>query len=195
MARKLFGVWFVILGWYIVNLLGRCGECWVKPPPLISDIYPWHAGVSSDHRSADRFCSMDCASPGSPISIFWTITVSVGLFLGLVVSPILARIWGFQDDESIISLTAAYTTMGLLVGLAQWSFLRGQFTRSWVWPLSSALGFGLGLGLVLATNLIDRSGIVSFFLAALVYAIATGLVLAWLPALRRKTESNLVSAT
>ena len=113
-----------------------------------------------------------------------------------MVSPILAGIfWGFLDDESVLSLTAAYTTIGLLVGLAQWLFLRGHFTKSLVWLLSSAVGLGLGTGLVLATNLIDQSGIISIILVVLVYTIATGLVMSWLPASHRKTESNLVNAT
>jgi Na+/melibiose symporter-like transporter len=115
--------------------------------------------------------------------------------LGLVVSPILGGIWGSLDDESVLSLTAAYTTIGLLVGMAQWLFLRGHFTKSLVWLLSSGVGLGLGTGLVLVSNLIHQSGIVSIILVALVYAIATGLVLSWLPASHRKTESNLVNAT
>ena len=85
----------------------------------------------------------------APISILWIITFPAGLFLGLVVTPMFGGIWGFHDDESVLSLTAGYTTIGLLVGLAQWLFLRGQFTKSLVWPLSSAVGLGLGTGLVI----------------------------------------------
>jgi len=126
----------------------------------------------------------------APISILWVLTISVGLLLGLAAIPILARIfWGFLDEESVLALTAGFTAIGLLVGLAQWLFLRGHFTKSLVWPLSSAVGLGLGTGLVLATNLIYQSGIISIILVVLVYAIATGLVIAWLPALHRKTES------
>jgi hypothetical protein len=81
------------------------------------------------------------------------ITISAGLLLGLVVIPILAGIfWGFLDDESVLSLTAAYTTIGLFVGMAQCLFLRGHFTKSLVWLLSSAVGLGLGTGLVLVSN-------------------------------------------
>jgi len=195
MARKLYGVGVVILGWYIANLLGVAASAGLSL--LLSYLTSIHGLLVSALIIGlpIGFAQWIALRRVAPISILWAITISVGLFLGLVVSPILARIWGFQDDESVISMTAAYTTMGLLVGLAQWIFLRGQFTGAWVWPLSSALGFGLGLGLVLATNLIDRSGFISFFLAALVYAIATGLVIAWLPARRRKTESNLVNDT
>jgi hypothetical protein len=132
----------------------------------------------------------------APISILWALTISAGLLLGLVVinSPI-AGIWGFLDDESVLALTAACTTIGLLIGLAQWLFLQGHFTRSLVWPLSSAAGLGLGIWLVLATNLIDRSGIFSIILVFLAYTIATGLVKSWLPASRKKTESHLPNVT
>jgi hypothetical protein len=195
MARKLFGVGLVILGWFSVNVLGVAASAGLSL--LLSYLISIQGMLVSSLIIGlpMGFVQWIALRRVTQISMLWTLTISVGLFLGLVVSPILARILGLQDDESVISLTAAYTTMGLLVGLAQWLVLRGQFTRAWVWPLSSALGFGLGLGLVLATDLINRSGIISFFLAVLVYAIATGLVIAWLPALRRKTESNLVNTT
>ena len=112
----------------------------------------------------------------------------MGLLLLLKVSPILAGIPGFEDDESVLSLTTAFAANGLLLGLAQWAFLWRKFTRAWVWPLCSAAGLGLGLGLVLATGLVDRSGLVSFLLAAFIYAFATGLVIAWQPAWSRKTD-------
>jgi hypothetical protein len=92
-------------------------------------------------------------------------------------------------------LTAGYTTIAFFVGLAQWLLLRGHFTRSLVWLLSSAAGLGLGSGLVLASNLINRSGLISIILVTLVYAIVTGLVISWLRASHRKTERNLVNAT
>ncbi len=85
-------------------------------------------------------------------------------------------------------------TIGLLVGLAQWLFLRGYFTKSLVWLLSSAVGLGLGIGLVLISNLINQSGVISIILVVLVYGIATGFVMSWLSASHRKTESNLVNA-
>jgi len=133
----------------------------------------------------------------APILLLWSLTVSAGLLLGLEVidNPICCGIWGFLDDESVLSLTAAYTTIGLLVGLAQWLFLRRHFAKSLVWLLGSAVGLGLGTGLVLTTNLIYQSGFVSIILVVLVYAIATGFVISRLPALHRKTESNLVNAT
>jgi hypothetical protein len=195
MARKLYEVGIVILVWFVANLLG------VAASGALSLILPFLVSIHGMLVSSliigipIGFAQWIALRRVVPISILWVITISVGLFLGLVVIPILGRIWGFHDDESVLSLTAAYTTIGLLVGLAQWLFLPGQFTKSLVWPLSNAVGLGLGFGLVLASNLIYRSGIISFFLVALVYAIATGLVISWLPARRKQTESNLVNAT
>jgi hypothetical protein len=195
MARKLYAVGVVILGWFVANLLG------VAATGGLSLILPFLVSIHGILVSSViigipiGFAQWIALRRVTPISILWILTISVGLFLGLVILPILGGIWGFQDDESVLSLTAGYTTIGLLVGLAQWLCLPGQFTRSLIWPLSSAAGLGLGFGLVLASNLINRSGIISFFLVALVYAIATGLVISWLPARSRKTESNLVNAT
>ncbi len=100
----------------------------------------------------------------------------------------------FLDDESVLVLTADYTIIGLLVGLIQWLFLRGHFSKSWVWVLGDGVGLGLGTGLVLATNLIDH-GILSIILVTLVYAIVTGLAILWFSASHRKAESDLVNAT
>lgn len=186
MARKLYEVGGVILGWIVANLLG------VAAIGALSLILPFLKSIPGMLVSSliiglpIGLAQWIALRRVAPISILWVLTISAGLFLGLEVGPILAGIfWGFLDDESVLSLTAAYTTIGLLVGMAQWLFLRGHFTKSLVWLLSSAVGLGLGTGLVLATNLIYQSGIISIILVVLVYAIATGLVISWLPASHR----------
>ena len=128
----------------------------------------------------------------APISILWVFTISAGLLLGIN-NPI-SGIWGFLDDESILSLTAAVTTIGLVVGFVQWLFLRGHFAKSLVWLLSSAVGLGLGIGLILTSNLIDH-GLVSIILVTLVYAVATGLAISWMPVSDTKSEGNLGNTT
>jgi hypothetical protein len=194
MARKLYEAGAMILGWVTANLLG------VAAIGMLILILPFLKSIPGMLVSSliiglpIGFAQWIALRRVAPISILWVLTISAGLLLGLVVSPILAGIWGFLEDESVLSLTAAYTTIGLLVGLAQWLLLRRHFTRSLVWLLSSAVGLGLGTGLVLASNLINQSGINSIILVVLVYAIATGLVISWLPASHRKTESNLVNA-
>ena len=85
--------------------------------------------------------------------------------------------------------------IGLLVGLVQRLLLGRHFGKSWVWPLGSAAGLGLGTGLVLALNLIDQSGIVSIVLVVLLYASVTGAVIAWLPAAGGEGDGQLAKAT
>jgi hypothetical protein len=195
MARKLYGVRAVILGWIVANLLGVAA---IGPLSLIAYLTSIRGRLGSSLAIGlpIGLAQWIALRRVAPISILWVLTISAGLLLGLAVGPMLAGVlWGSLDDESVLSLTAAYTTIGLVVGLVQWILLRGHFGKSLVWPLSSAVGLGLGTGLVLAANLIDQSGIVSIILVVLVYGIATGLVISWLPASHRKTESNLVNAT
>ena len=195
MARKLYEAGGVIPGWIVANLLGVAAIGALSLIPFLTSI-PGMLVSSLIIGLPIGFAQWIALRRVAPISILWVLTISAGLLLGLVVSPILAGIfWGFLDDESVLSLTAACTTIAFFVGLAQWLLLRGHFTKSLVWLLSSAVGLGLGTGLVLATNLIYQSGIISIILVVLVYAIATGLVMSWLPASHRKTESNLVNAT
>ncbi len=196
MAHKFYKVGTVILGWATANLLGFAAM------GAITLFFPFLTSIRGRLVSSlliglpIGFAQWIALRRVAPISILWAVTISAGLILGLVVGPILAgAFWGLLDDESVLSLTAAYTIIGLCVGLVQWLFLRGHFTMSLVWPLSSAVGLGLGTGLVLASNLVAQSGLISIILVVLVYAIATGLVISWLPASRGKTESNLVSAT
>ena len=196
MARKLYEVGGVILGWIVANLLGVAAIGALSLIPFLTSIRGMLVSsliIGLPIGLAQWIALRRVAA----ISILWVLTISAGLLLGLEVinSPIYGGIWGFLEDESVLSLTAACTTIGLLVGLAQWLFLRGHFAKSLVWLLSSAVGLGLGSGLVLVSNLINQSGIISIILVVLVYAIATGLVMSWLPASHRKTESNLVNAT
>ena len=194
MARKLYEVGGVILGWIVANLLGVAAIGALSRIPFLTSI-PGMLVSSLIIGLPIGLAQWIALRRVAPISVLWVLTISAGLLLGLVVSPILAGIWGFLDDESVLSLTAACTTIAFFVGLSQWLLLRGHFTKSLVWLLSSAVGLGLGTGLVLVSNLINQSGLVSIILVALVYAIVTGLVISWLRASHRKTESNLVNAT
>lgn len=131
----------------------------------------------------------------APISILWALTISAGLIVGLVVSPSIAGFLGFHSDESVGALTAICTIIGLMVGLAQWVLLRGHFTRSLIWLLGSAAGLGLGTYLVLVSNLINQSGILSIILAVLVYGFTTGFVISWLPTYPRNAGSIVLNST
>lgn len=196
MTQKLYKAGRVILGWIIANLLG------IAASSALALIFSSLMSVRGMLVSSliigvpIGFAQWIALRRIAPISMLWAITISLGLFLGLVVvnSPI-SGVCFFFEDESVLSLTAAYMIIGLLIGLAQWLFLRGYFTRSLIWPLSSTAGLGLGFGLVLASNLIHQSGIISFILVFLVYTVVTGLAKLWLPISHGKTESNPVNTT
>jgi hypothetical protein len=132
----------------------------------------------------------------APISILWVLTVPAGLYLGLAVvtSPIPSGIWGHFDDESVPALTAGCMTIGLLIGLVQLPFLWRGFPKSLLWPLTTALALGMGLGLVLASDLVNHSGLASIIFVLLVYATATGFAISWMSLSRTKVESSLVNA-
>lgn len=193
MAPKLYQIGLVILGWFVVNLLGAAAVAalslilpFLKSlPAMLVDSLIIGLPIGLAQWLALRHVA--------PISILWILTISVGLFLGLMALPTLGGIWGFLDDESVLALAAGFATIALFVGLAQWLCLRGQFNRSWVWPLSSAVGLGLGTSLVLATNLVGRSDLLSIILVTLVYAVATGLVISWQPARRMKGSRSAPS--
>ena len=196
-ARKLYEVVRVILGWLIANLLG------VAAVGALVLVFPFLKSIPGMLVSClligtpVSFAQWIALRRVAPISILWVLTISAGLLMGLVVinSPIHILPLGFLDDESVISLTAVCMTIAFFVGLAQLLLLRGHFTKSLVWLLSSMVGLGLGVALVLVSNLINRSGLISIILVVLVYAIVTGLVISWLRASHRKTESNMVNAT
>ena len=196
MAQKFSEVGKEILGWMVAIFLGVAAIGVIRLIPYLTSI-PGMLVSSLLIGLPIGFTQWIVLRRIAPISILWVLTISAGLILGLVVvnSPMAVGVWGFLDDESVLSLTAAPTTIGLLVGLVQWLFLRRHFAKSLVWLLSSAVGLGLGSWLVLVTNLIDRSGIISIILVTLVYAIATGLAITWMPVSDTKAENNLVSAT
>jgi hypothetical protein len=196
MGRKVCDVGRVILGWSVVNALG------VVAIGVVVSIFPFLTSIHGKLAS-----SLIIGLPiglaqwiglrrVAPVSILWVLTVSAGLLSGLVVvnSPV-SGIWGFLDDESVLALAAAYTTIGLLIGLAQWLLLQGHFARALVWPFSSAVGLGLGCGLVLASGLVYRSEVISIILVFLVYTIATGLAKARLPASHKRVRSDPVNTT
>ena len=194
MAGKLHKVGGVILAWVIANSLG------VAAIGAMALIPPFHTSIPAMLVSSLiiglplGLAQWIALRRIAPISILWVLTIPAGLHLGLaaVNSPTLGGILGSLDDESVLSLSVACLTIGLLVGFVQWPLLWGRFARSWVWPVSSALALGMGLGLVLVSDLINQSGLVSIILVLLVYATATGLAISWMSLPRTKAESSLV---
>ena len=91
---------------------------------------------------------------------------------------------GKRLDEQHSGLALPHTTVEL----------RGHFTKSLAWLLSSGVGLGLGTGLVLVSDLFHRCWMGSVVLAGLVCAVVTGQAISRLRAMRRETEAVLVSA-
>jgi hypothetical protein len=186
MAQKPPKVWNVSLGWIVANFLGVAAIGAIRYTPLtaIPGRYASFLLIGIPISLAQWIALRRVA----PISILWVFTIPTSLILGLMVGPALGGILGFLDDESVLLLTLIYTGIGLLVGMAQWLFLRAYFNRSLIWLLASAVGFGLGIAVILVTNLIDQSGIASIILVTFVYAITTGAVLSWFSGSNRKSE-------
>lgn len=128
----------------------------------------------------------------APISFLWVLTISAGFVLAYVtILPMLEGILGFLDDESVLLFTLSYTSIGALVGMTQWLLLRAHFNRSMIWILANAAGLGLGIAIVLITDLIHQSGIASIILVTFAYAVTTGAVISWLSGSNRKSEGIL----
>lgn len=190
MARKRHEARGVILGWIVANSLGVAAVGALAFIPFVTSI---HSRLVSSLIIGlpIGFAQWIALRRVAPISSIWVLTISAGLLLGI--SNPLSGIWGLLDDESVLSLTIGCATVGLFVGLAQWFFLRRHFVKSLVWVLSSAVGLGLGIGLVLTSNLIDQ-GLVSIILVTLVYSIATGMAILRMQISDTKIEGTLAGA-
>ncbi|MCK4901280.1 MAG: hypothetical protein KAS38_21025 [Anaerolineales bacterium] len=129
-------------------------------------------------------------------SILWILTIPIGLLLAVLINRVIPDgFWQVVDDESIAALTTGYLVGGFAIGLPQWLILRRQLSRSSIWLLGSSIGAGAGPWLILVTDLINQSGIISYIVGVLVYAIVTGLFLSWLLVYHNQSQTNLASAT
>ncbi len=132
----------------------------------------------------------------APVSGLWILTVPLGLLLGGAITfyqLIPDAFWQTFGDESVFSLTFGVLLIGLLVGLPQWLILRPRFPGSSLWLLGSAGGLGFGFWLVLATDLINRPGIIASAIVVLVYTLTTGLTLSGLLAYRDRATVQAIT--
>lgn len=172
--------WAVIVGWFIANLLAAAALSLLRF--IYHLMFPFHVGMLVSSMISGLpigLAQWIALRRVAPVSTLWILSVSVGLPAALLTlnNPVFLGAFGFMGNESIMALTLGYVVVGLLVGLIQWMILRGHFAASFIWPLVSSVGLGTGLGIVLASDLIYRSGIASIVLVVLVYAFATGLVI------------------
>jgi hypothetical protein len=196
MQLKLNQAWGVILGWIVANLLGVAAIGAVTLIFSLIKFFPGMPGPSLVIGLPIGFAQWIALRRAAPVSILWVLTISAGLLFGLVltISPIPVVNLGSIDDESPLAFMLMSAIMGIFVGLPQWLLLRVHFNKSFVWMLGSAVAFGLGIGLVAASDLIDRSPIASVIFVVLVYALGTGFVISWLSASHRKAGGNPASA-
>ena len=129
-------------------------------------------------------------------SILWILTIPIGLLLAILINRVIPEgLWQVVDGESIAALTAGYHLIGFAIGLPQWLILRRQLPKSSIWLLGSSIGVAMGFWIILATDLINQSGIISYIVGVLVYSIVTGLVLTGLLANQNRSQVNLAAAT
>ncbi len=129
-------------------------------------------------------------------SIFWILTIPIGIPLSfLILRVIPAGLWFDADDDSLVAMTSMLLVVGLIIGLLQWIILRRQLVRAVIWLLGSAIGVAGSFWVILVTNLIDQSGIISYIIVALVYSSVTGLFLSGLLAYNNQSQPSLANAT
>lgn len=128
----------------------------------------------------------------SKTSVLWIFTIPVSFILYFLIYRFIPEgLRNIADSESIAVLTSINLLIGFIIGLLQWLILRRQFARSALWLLGSTAGVGFSFWLILATDLINQSGILAFIVAILIYTVTTGLVLSWLIANRTKSGETL----
>jgi hypothetical protein len=128
----------------------------------------------------------------SRTSILWVLTIPLGfLVYTLIYRLIPDGSMQIVDDESTVVLTGIYLLIGFLVGLLQWFILRRQFSGSALWILGSSVGIGFSFWFIIATDLINRSGIISFIIGVLLYTTITGLILIRLIAHHDQSKTNM----
>lgn len=124
-------------------------------------------------------------------SILWTLTIPVAIPLGFSIIRIIPEvIFPIKDDDSIAALTIIFLIVGLIIGLLQWFILRKRLSRAYIWVLGNSVGVGLGFWLIMVTELINQSTILSFVVVALVYSLITGFVLSRLSGYKGQSRNS-----
>lgn len=181
--------------WGIANILG------LSVPPLILFFLPSLSAVSG-LLSTTLIISLPLsfAQWGAlrrilPVSGLWILTIPLSvLVFVLLIREIPEYYWGFLGTETLPVLTAFGVSIGFLIGLPQWLLLRRVCERASLWLVGSALGIGLGASILIATDLINYSGLAGYILVVLLYVGATGLSLSFLLLQRDRSQSLALNA-
>jgi len=178
--RSGFG-WNPFLTWLLANILGfgSLGIVLLVFPSLISK-----SGLLGSVLIISipvSFAQWIALRRFFPISIFWIFTIPLGLLAAIQMMEFLPNsIWDYVNGEALSTLFVSYLIIGFIISLPQWIILRRYCDKASLWILGASLGAALGMGVIFGTDIINQSGVISFILAFLLYAVTTGLILAWL---------------
>jgi len=180
--------------WCAANILG------LGAPPLILYLIPSLTAISGLYSTALiislplSIAQWIALRRSLPVSTLWILSIPVSIVaIVLIVREIPERYWLLIDPDPLAALIATSLVIGLMIGLPQWLILRRQADHASIWLLGSVLGVGLGASLVIATDLVNQSGILAYIIAVLFYVVATGLTLAWLISKKDKSQTPAVS--
>jgi hypothetical protein len=116
-----------------------------------------------------------------PVTFLWILAAPLGLLLAIfMIKYIPVSTWDYLDSEAPGVLITLYLAMSFVFSLPQWLIFRRYYQKASHWIVGTTLGFTLGMGVVIVTDMINRSGILAFILVSLVYIIITGLTFSWL---------------
>jgi len=189
MSQISYAIRKAFLIWSVANVLG------LTIPPLVLYFVPSLTAISGLFSTALiiamplSIAQWIALSRSLPVSALWILSIPVSvLAIVLIIREVPERYWLLIDPDPLAALITTSLVIGLLIGLPQWLILRRECAHASIWLLGSALGVGLGASIVIATDLVNQSGILAYIIAVLVYVISTGLTLAWL--LRQKDQSQ-----
>ena len=128
-------------------------------------------------------------------SVLWILTMPIGTPLGFYLTRLIPDgLWFDADDDSLVAMTSMVLVVGLIIGLLQWIILRRQLVRASLWLLGSAIGVAGSFWLVMVTDLIHQSGVISYVVVAIAYSGVTGLIFSGLLAYN-ESQPRLANAT
>jgi len=108
-----------------------------------------------------------------PKSHHWIVASLAGVSLGLAIDLALSPL-GVYPIQALSTLGASIA-FGIVVGTAQWMYLRRYLPHAILWIVASALGWGL---MTVTTGMVVE-GLLEQFLFGLIPALSTGLALVY----------------
>jgi hypothetical protein len=194
MSQVSYDIRKAFLVWSVANILG------LSIPPLVLYLVPLLTAISGLYSTTLiislplSFAQWIALRRSLPVSWLWILSIPVSILaIVLITREIPERYWLLIDPDPLAALITTSLVIGLMIGLPQWLILRRECAHSSIWLLGSALGLGLGASIVIATDLVNQSGILAYIVAVLFYVSATGLTLAWLLTKKHPSQTPAVS--